>query len=110
MHMEEETAYATAIRSLGEVMSVYDNDKCYPIYGFGAKIPPSHSVRSLVSPVRQILRRLCDIIVYNIIVYSTMVYYTIIYYSIIYGNILYYVCQGGVQLFCFDRRFFSARS
>ncbi|CAE7391833.1 CPNE9 [Symbiodinium pilosum] len=46
VHMEEETAYATAIRSLGEVMSVYDNDKCYPIYGFGAKIPPSHSVVS----------------------------------------------------------------
>ena len=40
---EQETAYASAIRSLGEVMSVYDNDNCYPIYGFGAKIPPSHS-------------------------------------------------------------------
>ncbi|CAJ1410273.1 unnamed protein product [Effrenium voratum] len=43
---EQETAYASAIRSLGEVMSVYDNDNCYPIYGFGAKIPPSHSVVS----------------------------------------------------------------
>eukprot|EP00913_Durusdinium_trenchii_P007186 g6760.t1 len=29
-----------------EVMSVYDNDNCYPIYGFGAKIPPTHSVVS----------------------------------------------------------------
>eukprot|EP00439_Symbiodinium_sp_Y106_P025343 s6621_g3.t1 len=46
VNMEEETAYSTAIRALGEVMSVYDNDKCYPIYGFGAKIPPSHSVVS----------------------------------------------------------------
>ena len=46
VNMDEETAYSTAIRALGEVMSVYDNDKCYPIYGFGAKIPPSHSVRS----------------------------------------------------------------
>ena len=43
VRVDEETAYATAIRALGEVMSVYDNDKCYPIYGFGAKIPPSHS-------------------------------------------------------------------
>ncbi|CAE7302422.1 Cpne9 [Symbiodinium sp. KB8] len=46
VNMDEETAYSTAIRALGEVMSVYDNDKCYPIYGFGAKIPPSHSVVS----------------------------------------------------------------
>lgn len=43
---EEETAYASAIRCLGEVMSVYATDNSYPIYGFGAKIPPTHSVVS----------------------------------------------------------------
>lgn len=26
-----------------EVMSVYATDNSYPIYGFGAKIPPTHS-------------------------------------------------------------------
>eukprot|EP00933_Yihiella_yeosuensis_P079084 TRINITY_DN9121_c3_g1_i1.p1 TRINITY_DN9121_c3_g1~~TRINITY_DN9121_c3_g1_i1.p1 ORF type:complete len:1197 (-),score=220.01 TRINITY_DN9121_c3_g1_i1:217-3807(-) len=42
----EDTAYATCIRSLGDVIRAYDNDDMYPVYGFGAKIPPSHSVCS----------------------------------------------------------------
>eukprot|EP00930_Biecheleria_cincta_P034173 TRINITY_DN23632_c0_g1_i1.p1 TRINITY_DN23632_c0_g1~~TRINITY_DN23632_c0_g1_i1.p1 ORF type:complete len:1172 (+),score=217.27 TRINITY_DN23632_c0_g1_i1:111-3626(+) len=46
VHKEEDTAYATAIRALGEVIMTYDSDGMYPVYGFGAKIPPSHSVCS----------------------------------------------------------------
>lgn len=46
IHKEEDTAYATAIRALGEVIMTYDSDGMYPVYGFGAKIPPSHSVCS----------------------------------------------------------------
>eukprot|EP00440_Ansanella_granifera_P053373 gb/GFBE01057854.1/.p1 GENE.gb/GFBE01057854.1/~~gb/GFBE01057854.1/.p1 ORF type:complete len:1149 (+),score=234.03 gb/GFBE01057854.1/:1-3447(+) len=46
VHKDEESAYATAIRALGEVIQTYDTDDMYPVYGFGAKIPPSHSVCS----------------------------------------------------------------
>mmetsp|Transcript_52552 Transcript_52552/g.94325 ORF Transcript_52552/g.94325 Transcript_52552/m.94325 type:complete len:1146 (+) Transcript_52552:68-3505(+) len=46
VHKDEDTAYATCIRALGEVIQTYDTDDMYPVYGFGAKIPPSHSVCS----------------------------------------------------------------
>eukprot|EP00931_Biecheleriopsis_adriatica_P062526 TRINITY_DN37704_c0_g1_i1.p1 TRINITY_DN37704_c0_g1~~TRINITY_DN37704_c0_g1_i1.p1 ORF type:complete len:1138 (-),score=218.32 TRINITY_DN37704_c0_g1_i1:32-3445(-) len=46
VNKDDETAYARAIRALGEVIETYDNDNMYPVYGFGAKIPPSYSVVS----------------------------------------------------------------
>lgn len=36
--------YATAIRSVGEIIQDYDADKMFPALGFGAKIPPSGQV------------------------------------------------------------------
>mmetsp|Transcript_49618 Transcript_49618/g.106271 ORF Transcript_49618/g.106271 Transcript_49618/m.106271 type:complete len:1103 (+) Transcript_49618:217-3525(+) len=39
-------AYATAIRAIGEVLKSFDADDAYPVYGFGAKIPPTHTTCS----------------------------------------------------------------
>lgn len=33
--------YIMAMRGVGEILQHYDSDKMYPVYGFGAKIPPS---------------------------------------------------------------------
>jgi len=38
--------YATAIRAVGKVISTYDVDDKILAYGFGAKIPPTHTVTS----------------------------------------------------------------
>jgi hypothetical protein len=38
--------YVMAMRSVGEILQYYDADKKYPVYGFGAKLPPSHVVSS----------------------------------------------------------------
>ncbi|CAK9002105.1 unnamed protein product [Durusdinium trenchii] len=40
------TAYEDAIVSLGQVLRSYDSSNEYFVYGFGAKIPPSHTVCS----------------------------------------------------------------
>lgn len=40
------TAYEDAICSLGQVLRSYDTSNEYYVYGFGAKIPPSHTVCS----------------------------------------------------------------
>jgi len=45
-HQADDSAYASVIRSLGEVIQKYDTDNMFPVYGFGAKIPPSYSVCS----------------------------------------------------------------
>ena len=36
--------YATAIRSVGEIIEDYDADKMFPALGFGAKVPPTGQV------------------------------------------------------------------
>lgn len=46
MNGTAETAYATAIRAVGEVMRSYIVDDKYAVYGFGAKIPPTQTVCS----------------------------------------------------------------
>lgn len=38
--------YIQAIRSVGEILQYYDTDKMIPVYGFGAKLPPSTNVVS----------------------------------------------------------------
>ncbi|KAF4689216.1 hypothetical protein FOZ60_001909, partial [Perkinsus olseni] len=35
--------YVMAIRAVGEILEHYDQDKKYPVYGFGAKLPPDYS-------------------------------------------------------------------
>ena len=35
--------YVLAIRAVGEILQYYDSDKKYPVYGFGARLPPSLS-------------------------------------------------------------------
>uniref|UniRef100_A0A8C8RSK8 Copine family member 9 n=1 Tax=Pelusios castaneus TaxID=367368 RepID=A0A8C8RSK8_9SAUR len=34
------SAYAMALKAVGEIIQDYDSDKLFPAYGFGAKIPP----------------------------------------------------------------------
>ncbi|KAG2378434.1 hypothetical protein C9374_008073 [Naegleria lovaniensis] len=36
--------YQKAILSVGEILSYYDSDKKFPVYGFGGKIPPRYEV------------------------------------------------------------------
>mmetsp|Transcript_4449 Transcript_4449/g.10336 ORF Transcript_4449/g.10336 Transcript_4449/m.10336 type:complete len:774 (-) Transcript_4449:62-2383(-) len=43
---EDPNEYAMAVKSVGEILQHYDTDKRYPVYGFGAKIPPSHTCTS----------------------------------------------------------------
>lgn len=39
-----ENQYTTAIRSVGEIIQDYDDDKQFPALGFGARVPPSGQV------------------------------------------------------------------
>ena len=32
--------YVQAIRAVGDIVQDYDTDKLFPVYGFGARIPP----------------------------------------------------------------------
>eukprot|EP00118_Oscarella_pearsei_P008025 m.40387 g.40387 ORF g.40387 m.40387 type:complete len:193 (+) comp32962_c0_seq2:941-1519(+) len=36
--------YVEAIQSVGSVLAPYDSDQLFPIWGFGAKIPPTYAV------------------------------------------------------------------
>ena len=36
--------YTTAIRSVGSIIEDYDSDKLFPALGFGARVPPTHTV------------------------------------------------------------------
>ena len=38
--------YALVLRSVLEILQQYDSDKQIPVYGFGAKLPPSHTITS----------------------------------------------------------------
>lgn len=42
----EESEYAKAIRTVGGILQYYDHDNRYPLYGFGAKLPPYQNVVS----------------------------------------------------------------
>lgn len=35
--------YETAIRSAGDILASYDTDQAFPVFGFGAKLPPNYS-------------------------------------------------------------------
>ena len=36
--------YAIAIKSVGEIIQDYDTDKLFPVYGFGARLPPNRMI------------------------------------------------------------------
>eukprot|EP00727_Mastigamoeba_balamuthi_P003340 m51a1_g13002 hypothetical protein (232) ;mRNA; r:2035-2865 len=36
--------YVQAIRSVGEILAYYDRDQMFPVYGFGAQLPPTGAV------------------------------------------------------------------
>lgn len=36
--------YASAIQAVGEVLTPYDDDNLFPVFGFGAKVPPQNRV------------------------------------------------------------------
>ncbi|KAL6066275.1 Copine-2 [Balamuthia mandrillaris] len=40
----EPNQYVKAILSVGDIIAAYDHDKKFPVYGFGAKIPPTSTV------------------------------------------------------------------
>ncbi|KAJ5073836.1 copine [Anaeramoeba ignava] len=40
----EPNEYVKAITAVGEILAYYDSDKMFPVYGFGAKIPPRGDV------------------------------------------------------------------
>ncbi|KAF4756813.1 hypothetical protein FOZ63_026408 [Perkinsus olseni] len=42
-HPHSANDYVMAIRAVGEILEHYDQDKKYPVYGFGAKLPPDYS-------------------------------------------------------------------
>lgn len=35
-----------AIRSVGGILEAYNNDNKYPVYGFGARLPPTYTLSS----------------------------------------------------------------
>jgi len=35
--------YVKVIRSVGEILQAYDNDRKVPVYGFGARLPPAYN-------------------------------------------------------------------
>jgi len=46
LHNEKDNAYTEAIRAVGDVLKYYDYDNQFPVYGFGAKLPPNYSIVS----------------------------------------------------------------
>lgn len=42
----EPNEYETAIRSVGDILASYDTDQLFPVFGFGAKLPPDYSAPS----------------------------------------------------------------
>lgn len=36
--------YMEAIQSVGNVLAHYDSDQMFPVWGFGAKLPPTYAV------------------------------------------------------------------
>ncbi|KAM9654993.1 copine-9 isoform 9-T9 [Morphnus guianensis] len=38
------SAYALALKAVGEIIQDYDSDKLFPAYGFGAKLPPDGKI------------------------------------------------------------------
>ena len=42
----EPNEYVSAMRSVGEILECYDSDKKYPVYGFGARLPPTFTQTS----------------------------------------------------------------
>lgn len=44
----EANEYETAIRAVGDILASYDTDQMFPVFGFGAKLPPDYSKPSHV--------------------------------------------------------------
>lgn len=36
--------YVKSIQSVGSILADYDTDRNFPVYGFGAKIPPTREI------------------------------------------------------------------
>lgn len=44
IHPHQPNLYARALQAVGEIIQDYDTDKLFPVYGFGAKLPPHGAV------------------------------------------------------------------
>ena len=47
------SAYAMALKAVGEIIQDYDSDKMFPAYGFGAKLPPDGKISHVFPLVRE---------------------------------------------------------
>lgn len=50
------SAYALALKAVGEIIQDYDSDKLFPAYGFGAKLPPDGKISHQFPLVRPAVR------------------------------------------------------
>ena len=50
------SAYALALKAVGEIIQDYDSDKLFPAYGFGAKLPPDGKISHQFPLVRPAAR------------------------------------------------------
>lgn len=53
INLDRPNEYIQAIKSVGEILQYYDSDKKIPVYGFGAKLPPSFSIVSHCFAINQ---------------------------------------------------------
>uniref|UniRef100_A0A914VI84 Copine C-terminal domain-containing protein n=1 Tax=Plectus sambesii TaxID=2011161 RepID=A0A914VI84_9BILA len=44
IHPHQPNHYARALQAVGEIIQDYDSDKLFPVYGFGARLPPDGTV------------------------------------------------------------------
>lgn len=49
----EANEYETAIRSVGDILASYDSDQLFPVFGFGAKLPPEYTKPSHVFSITE---------------------------------------------------------
>lgn len=52
MNPYQMNAYAMALKAVGEIIQDYDSDKLFPVYGFGAKLPPDGKISHAFPLVR----------------------------------------------------------
>uniref|UniRef100_A0A914WI52 Copine-3 n=1 Tax=Plectus sambesii TaxID=2011161 RepID=A0A914WI52_9BILA len=44
IHPHQPNHYARALQAVGEIIQDYDSDKLFPVYGFGARLPPDGTI------------------------------------------------------------------
>lgn len=89
----EPNEYETAIRSVGDILASYDTDQLFPVFGFGAKLPPDYSTPSHLFSLTE------DAIVPDAVQSQDQFCYTIDGVLNAYRNALYNVRLSGPTVF-----------